>query len=175
MLGRLVVTCRDRPAILAAAVPPCRDRPGIVPAVPRHLADRDANIVSSAQHSTDPEGGWFFLRLEFDVEEGDPRDVLAGFGPGVAEPFDMEWRVARSDDRPRMAILATREDHCLLDLLWRRRRGQLRAEIPVVISNHEDLRGDVEAFGVTYEHVPVARDAKPAAEARMLELLAGRA
>jgi formyltetrahydrofolate deformylase len=160
MLGRLVVTCRDRP--------------GIVAAVARHLADRGANIVSSAQHSTDPEGGWFFLRLEYDVEDGDPREALAAFGPEVAEPFAMEWRVARSDDRPRMAILATREDHCLLDLLWRLRRGELRADVPVVISNHEDLRGDVESFGVPYEHVPVPRDAKPAAERRMLELLAGR-
>jgi formyltetrahydrofolate deformylase len=137
------------------------------------MLGRLANIVSSAQHSTDPEGGWFFLRLEFDVENRDPREALEDFGAQVAEPFGMEWRVARADHRPRMAILATREDHCLLDLLWRRRRGELRAEVPLVISNHEALRGDVEAFGVRYEHVPVRPGAKQAAEARMLELLAG--
>ena len=70
-----------------------------------------------------------------------------------------------------MAVLVSREDHCLLDLLWRRRRGELHCEIPLVISNHPDHSADVEGFGVRYEHVPVAKGDKPAAEARMLELL----
>ena len=161
MLARLQVTCRDRP--------------GIVAAVARFLADRDANIVSSAQHSTDPEGGWFFLRLEFDLPGGGLDELEAAFGHDVAVPFGMEWRLVPADQRPRVAILASREDHCLLDLLWRRRRGELAMDVPVVISNHPDHRGDVEAFGVAYEHVPVPRDGKRAAEARMLELLAGRA
>src|SRR3954464_7254971 len=174
MLGRLVVTCRDRPAILAAAVPPCRDRPGIVPAVPRQLADRDANITSSAQHSTDPEGGWFFLRLEFDLPGGEVDALRAAFGAEGAQAFGMQWRLARADERQRVALLASREEHCLLDLLWRRRRGELRADIVVVIANHPDHRADVEAFGVAYEHVPVTPQSKPGAEARMLELLAGR-
>ena len=161
MLARLQVTCRDRP--------------GIVAAVARFLADRDANIVSSAQHSTDPEGGWFFLRLEFDLPGGGLDALEGDFGRDVAERFGMEWRLVAAGRRPRVAILASREDHCLLDLLWRRRRGELVMDVPVVISNHPDHRGDVEAFGVAYEHVPVPRDGKAAAEARMLDLLAGRA
>jgi formyltetrahydrofolate deformylase len=161
MLARLQVTCRDRP--------------GIVAAVARFLADREANITSSAQHSTDPEGGWFFLRLEFDLPGGDLPALDADFERDVAGAFAMEWKLTAGDERPRVAILASREDHCLLDLLWRRRRGELAMEVPLVISNHADHRADVEAFGVRYEHVPVAPGAKPEAEARMLELLAGRA
>jgi formyltetrahydrofolate deformylase len=163
MLARLQVTCRDRP--------------GIVAAVARFLADRDANIVSSAQHSTDPEGGWFFLRLEFDLPGGGLDELEAAFGREVAGRFGMEWRLVAAGQRPRVAILASREDHCLLDLLWRRRRGELAMDVPVVISNHPDHRGDVEAFGVAYEHVPVGVGGvvdKAAAEARMLERLAGR-
>jgi formyltetrahydrofolate deformylase len=69
--------------------------------------------------------------------------------------------------------MASREDHCLLDLLWRHRRGELEMDIVCVISNHELLRGEVEGLGVPYHHVPVTRDTKPQAEARALDLLAG--
>jgi len=159
---------------LVRLVVQCRDRPGIVAAVARFLADRGANITSSAQHSTDPEGGWFFLRLEFDLPGGEVDALRAAFGAEVAQAFGMQWRLARADERQRVALLASREEHCLLDLLWRRRRGELRADIVVVIANHPDHRADVEAFGVAYEHVPVTPQSKPGAEARMLELLAGR-
>jgi formyltetrahydrofolate deformylase len=84
----------------------------------------------------------------------------------------MQWRLARADERQRIALLASREEHCLLDLLWRRRRGELRAEIGVVIANHPDHRADVEAFGVPFEHIPVAPAGKAAAEERMLQVLA---
>jgi formyltetrahydrofolate deformylase len=161
-------------ANLVRLVVQCRDRPGIVAAVARFLADRGANITSSAQHSTDPEGGWFFLRLEFDLPGGDDAALRDAFGAGVAREFGMEWRIARADERQRIALLASREEHCLLELLWRRRRGELRADVAMVISNHPDHRADVEAFGVRYEHVPVTRETKPQAEARMLDLLAGR-
>jgi formyltetrahydrofolate deformylase len=157
---------------LVRLVVQCRDRPGIVAAVARLLADSGANITSSAQHSTDPEGGWFFLRLEFDLPGGDVDGLRAAFAEVVAEPFAMQWRLARADERQRIALLASREEHCLLDLLWRRRRGELRAEIAVVIGNHPDHRVDVEAFGVPYEHVPITvRGGKPEAEERMLQVL----
>ena len=87
----------------------------------------------------------------------------------------MEWRLDDAGRAKRVAVLVSREDHCLLDLLWRRRRGELHCEIPLVISNHPDHAADVEGFGVRYEHVPVVKGEKPAAEARMLELLADRA
>jgi formyltetrahydrofolate deformylase len=158
---------------LVRLVVQCRDRPGIVAAVARFLADRGGNITSSAQHSTDPEGGWFFLRLEFDLPGGDVGALRQEFARDVAEPFAMEWRLAAAAERQRVAILASREEHCLLDLLWRWRRDELRADVRLVISNHDVHRADVEAFGVPYEHVPVTRETKAAAEERMLELLAG--
>jgi formyltetrahydrofolate deformylase len=158
---------------LVRLVVQCRDRPGIVAAVARFLADRGANITSSHQHSTDPEGGWFFQRLEFDLPGRDVAEVREEFGATVAGAFGMQWRMAQAADRQRVAVLASREEHCLLDLLWRWRRGDLRAELPLVISNHPDHRADVEGFGVRYEHVPVTPATRAVAEARMLELLAG--
>jgi formyltetrahydrofolate deformylase len=151
----------------------CPDRHGIVAAVSGFLAARGANIVSSAQHSTDPEGGAFFMRMAFTIDAIDDEFAQA-FATEVAERFAMDWRLDDAGRAKRVAVLVSREDHCLLDLLWRRRRGELHCEIPLVISNHPDHSADVEGFGARYEHVPVAKGEKPAAEARMLELLGGR-
>ena len=149
----------------------CPDRPGIISAVSRFLFDSGANIVRSDQYSSDPEGGTFFLRMEFTLPEEARAAVEERFAAEVAERFEMEWRVWDVRRPKRMAILVSREDHCLLDLLWRWRRGELGVEAVMVISNHPDLRGAVESFGIPYHHVPVKRDAKAEAEARMLELL----
>src|SRR5439155_17952335 len=154
----------------------CPDRPGIIAAISRFLYEREANIVSSDQHSTDPEGGLFFLRMEFIVDRLTvSREALEReFAAEVAEPLGMSWRLRFLDQVPRVAIMVSREDHCLLDLLWRWRRAELDCQIGLVVSNHPDLRADVEGFGLPYEHVPVERGRKPEAEARQLELLAGR-
>jgi formyltetrahydrofolate deformylase len=100
--------------------------------------------------------------------------LLREFATEVAAPLGMSWRLRYVDQPSRVAIMVSREDHCLLDLLWRWRRGELVADIGLVVSNHEDLRADVEGFGVPYEHVPVTRETKPEAEERQLGLLAGR-
>jgi formyltetrahydrofolate deformylase len=152
----------------------CADGPGIVAAVSRFLFERGANIVASDQHSTDPEHGTFFMRTAFYLPaiEEDPAEFEAGFGE-LAERFGMDWRIAYARERQRGALMASREDHCLLDLLWRQRRGELALDIACVISNHEDLRGEVESLGVPYHHIPVTRDTKAAAEAQAIELLAG--
>jgi formyltetrahydrofolate deformylase len=151
----------------------CPDRHGIVAAVSGFLADRGANIVSSAQYSTDPEGGAFFMRMAFAIEAIDD-DFATAFAEQVAERFSMDWRLDDGARAKRVAILVSREDHCLLDLLWRWRRGELHCDIPLVISNHPDSADDVATFGVRYEHVPVVKGEKPAAEAAMLELLSGQ-
>jgi formyltetrahydrofolate deformylase len=154
----------------------CPDRPGIVAAVSSFLFEHGANIVSSDQHSTDPEGGRFFMRMEFSTAEMDlERDRLeAAFQSEVAERFEMRWRMSHPGDRKRMAILVSRYEHCVLDLLWRWRRGSLEADVVLVASNHPDLEEDVRAFGVPYHHVPVEPDGKRQAEERLLELLAGK-
>jgi formyltetrahydrofolate deformylase len=154
----------------------CSDRPGIVAAVSRFLYERGANILDADQHSTDPAGGTFFMRMAFDLTAGDDsRDELARtFAAAVAEPFAMEWSIAYAADRKRVAILVSREDHCLLDLLWRWRGGELDADIGLVLSNHRTVEEEVARSGVPFAHVPVTLATKPQAEAAMLERLAGR-
>jgi formyltetrahydrofolate deformylase len=150
----------------------CDDRPGIVAAVSGFLAGRGANIVASDQHSTADLGGRFFMRVEFRLDL--PAAERERFGEEVAAAFDpigLNWRIAYAFDRKRVALLASRYEHCLLDLLWRHRRGEIDGDIVLVASNHPDLREDVEAFGVPYHHIPVPADAKPRAEAELLELL----
>jgi formyltetrahydrofolate deformylase len=154
----------------------CPDGPGIVAAVSMFLFEQGANIVSSDQHSTHPEQGTFFMRSAFylpSVEE-DRAAFETAFG-ALAERFGMQWRIAYASDRRRVALMASREDHCLLDLLWRSRRGELDMDVLCVISNHEQLREEVVALGVPFVHIPVSRETKVAAERAALEELAGRA
>jgi formyltetrahydrofolate deformylase len=169
----------------------CADRPGIVAAVSGFLFELGANIVSSNQYSSDHLGGCFFMRTELFLEDlekpSDERDengegsemlarrraaFQARFAAEVADRFQMDWRIRYHDERPRIAIFVSRRDHCLVDLLYRWRRRELDGEVVAVISNHEDLRDQVEsAGGVIFHHVPVPGDQKPQAEARTLELL----
>jgi formyltetrahydrofolate deformylase len=160
-IGRLLVTCTDRP--------------GIVAALSAFLRDRGANILQSDQHSTDPEGGQFFMRIEFRLEGlEDAADALeTAFGAEVGEPLGLEWRIEYAARRKRVAILVSRYDHCLAELLWRHRRGELYADIPLVISNHAELEGEAERFGIPFKHIPVTRETKPAAEQELIETLAG--
>jgi formyltetrahydrofolate deformylase len=154
----------------------CPDRPGIVAAVSGFLSEEGANIVSSHQYSSDPTGGRFFLRTEF-VMDGMPQraaELERRFAERVGKPFDMDFEIRRFGERQRMAILVSRHDHCLVDLLWRWRRGELEAEVVAVLSNHDDLRTEVEPAGVPYHHVPVEKERKHLAERRMLDLLSGR-
>src|SRR4051812_39303250 len=140
MRGRLLITCPDRH--------------GIVAAVAGFLADSGANIVSSDQHSTDPEGGEFFMRMEFNLEQGDLDALGRAFKDEVADRLDMDYRLTDASRPKRMAVLVSREEHCLVDLLWRHRRGELDASIPLVASNHPDWATDVAGFGIPYHHVP---------------------
>jgi len=153
----------------------CPDRPGIVAAVSRFLFEHGANILDADQHSTDPAGGTFFMRMVFQLDGLDESAALERtFAEQVAAPFAMEWSVAYAADRKRVAILVSREDHCLLDLLWRWRSGELEADVGLVLSNHRAVEDDVARFGVPFVHVPVTPATKPQAEAAMLEQLTGR-
>jgi formyltetrahydrofolate deformylase len=163
------------PAFTARLLISCADRPGIVAAVSGFLFAREANIVSSHQYSTDPSGGRFYLRTEFFLPADEDRAALAAaFDTEVARRFEMDWRLRWWGERRRTAILVSRHEHCLLDLLWRRRREELDTEIVAVISNHPDLEAETLAAGVPFHHVPVS-DGKDRAEARMAELLEGHA
>jgi formyltetrahydrofolate deformylase len=154
----------------------CADQPGIVAAVSGFLFERGANIVSSHQYSSDPIGGRFYLRTEFFLEglERDRARFERAFEAKVARRFAMEWAIRWRGERKRVAILVSRYDHCLVDLLWRWRRGELDAEVVGVLSNHPDLADEAVAAGVPFHHVPVVAGAKREAEQRMLELLCDR-
>jgi len=153
----------------------CRDRPGIVSAVSTFLFEQGANIVHSDQHSTDPVEGHFFMRMEFTIAPDASADGFSrAFEEGVAGPLGMRWRVRWTGERQRMAIMVSRYEHCLLDLLWRWRSGELDADIGLVCSNHPDLEAEVARFDLPYVHVPVTPETREQAEAALLRELAGR-
>jgi formyltetrahydrofolate deformylase len=151
----------------------CPDRAGIVAAVSRFLFDAGANIVRSDQYSSDPAGGAFFLRMEFTLAPERSVGLAEGFGLAVADRFGMTWRLWDASHRKRVAVLVSRYDHGLHDLLWRWRRSELDAELVLVASNHADLRDATEAFALPYHHVPVDKDHRDEAEAQLLTLLDG--
>ena len=160
--------------ILTRLLVSCRDRPGIVAEVSGFLRDQGANIVENSQYSTDPAAGLFLQRTVFEWGGGDAAAKLGpAFASQVADPLEMEWRLEDAQRRKRTAIFVSRHDHCLLDLLWRARRGELPIEVGLVVSNHPDVAADVAAFGIPFEHVPVTPQTKPQAEARQLALLGG--
>ncbi len=155
----------------------CPDRPGIIAAISSFLFRHGANITDFDQHTSDDGEGTYFTRLEFQTGRIDLplADLQEAFSLDVARPFAMEWRLTNPSARKRVAVLVSKHDHALLELLWTWKRGDLRADVTTVISNHPDLRAAVETFGVPFVHVPNTRDSRAAAEARMAELLDGKA
>jgi formyltetrahydrofolate deformylase len=168
----------ETPRYTARLLIGCADQPGIVAAVSGFLFGRGANIVDSHQYSSDPSGGRFFLRTGFFLPESPAvgRERLQPeFDRDVGARFEMDWNIRWWGQRQRIGILVSRHDHCLLDLLWRWRRGELDAEIVAVISNHRDLEEGTVSAGVAFHHVPVDEGGREHAEAAMLTLLQGNA
>jgi len=155
----------------------CPDRPGIVAAVSTFLFRHGANIVDLDQHSTEEEPGTYFMRLELQASGLDVSLSELGrlFEAEVASPQRMEWRLTSGAERKRVAVLVSKHDHALLDLLWNWKRGDLRADVTAVLSNHPDLGPAVESFGVPFSHVPNSREIRAEAERQMLGLLEGKA
>src|SRR5690606_3869320 len=156
---------------LATLLVSCPDRKGIVAALAQVLYGHGANILDSDQH-TDPIARQFFQRIRFDESElHTDRVTLESALREVAGRFGMSFRLERDDRMKRMAIFVSKTDHCLFDLLWRQRAGELRAEIPLVVSNHEDLAPVAASFGIPFVHVPITPETKAAQEERELALL----
>lgn len=153
----------------------CADRPGLVAAVTSFLADAGANIVSLDQHSTQQTGGIFMQRTIFHLPGLAPAraDLEKEFAERVAGPFEMDFRLTEAAKPKRVALMASTEDHCLLDLLWRNQRGELDMSVVMVIANHPDLADQVRPFGVPFLHVPATKDIRDQAEQRQLDLLRG--
>jgi len=149
----------------------CPDRKGIVAAVANFLLAQDCNIVDSAQ-SSDEQEGLFFMRVSFATgQTGMAPDLRGGFS-AVAEEFAMQWAIHDGAHRGRVLIMVSKLDHCLEDLLYRQRTGELNMEISATVSNHPDMEPVARRHGIAYHLMPVSADNKRAQEARLLELIA---
>lgn len=149
----------------------CPDRRGVVASIAGFIYQHGGNILHADEHG-DVDSDTFLMRVEFDPAEFDVplNDFGRHFSP-IAIEFDMRWRMALSDYRPRMAILVSKYDHCLVDLLYRHRSGELGCEIPCIVSNHSDNQPIAEFYRIPFFLVPVDKKDKPTAERRTLSLL----
>jgi formyltetrahydrofolate deformylase len=148
----------------------CPDKKGLIAAISSFISMHDGNILSADQYVSD--SGTFFMRLEIEGEGfGLGRDEFAGAFAPLARRHEMAWRVSYTDTPKRMAILVSRYDHCLIDLLWRWDSGELDADIPLVVSNHPDLASRAEIYGIPFHHLPVTKEGKAEQEEKVLNLL----
>ncbi|UWZ82215.1 formyltetrahydrofolate deformylase [Occallatibacter riparius] len=152
----------------------CPDRRGLIARVSSLLYEHGANILHADEHS-DEVLGLFFMRIEFALQSDgltmDLDNFRAAFTP-IATDLNMNWSLTSSAERPRVALFCSRYTHCMNDLLQRWFSGELHCDIPLIISNHSDAQLLADFYGIPFEHVPVTADARAAAEARQLELLA---
>lgn len=151
----------------------CPDQPGIVAAVSDYLFRQGANILASNQYSTDRHNGTFFMRIEFEAPDLHKKEALFQTGfTRVAEPFEMNWDIIFAYKTKRMAIFVSKELHCLRELLWEWQSGDLMADIPLVISNHEDAREIVESLQIPFYCLLITKETKEKVEEEQLRLLA---
>ena len=142
----------------------CPDQKGVVATISGFIFQHGGNILHADEHG-DADSKTFLMRVEFDPAEFDvPLDKFASSFSGIASHFNIEWRLAQSDAKPRVAILVSKQDHCLVDLLYRHRTGELNCEIPCIISNHPESEAVADFYQVPFFLVPVEKDNKPAAE-----------
>jgi len=163
----VLMTCQDGNMRRFILNIDCPDTVGVVAAVSGFVADNDGSVIEAAQHG-DLTTGRFFLRMEISADSLsiDADAFGAGFAD-IAKRFDMRWRLTDTDVRKRIVVLCSTEEHCLADILYRWRTGDLEADVACVISNHETLRTEVEWHGVPFHHVPVTREGRDAAFAEI--------
>ena len=151
----------------------CPDNKGIVATVSEFIYKNNGNITALAQH-VDQDQQVFFMRIEWELDGFIIPDDKIGeyFDTLIAKKYDMQWQLHFSSEVPRLAIFVSRQPHCLYDLLARWKSGELEVVIPLIISNHEDLRPVAEQFGVDFHHFPICGDTKDEQEEAQLELLA---
>ena len=154
----------------------CPDRKGEVATIADFVFRHGGNILHADEHA-DEESGLFLMRVEFDprdfdidLSQKDLADFSRHFSP-IAATFHMKWRLAQSTQRQRMIILVSKYDHCLVDLLYRHKSGELACDIPLIISNHADNEAIADFYKIPYAIVPVTKDNKSAAEAKIQALI----
>jgi len=150
----------------------CPDRRGLVASISDFVFRHGGNILHADEHRDDT-SSLFLMRVEFDPAgfDFDLAEFSKFFSP-IAEKFSMEWQLAQSAHRPRMAILVSKYDHCLVDLLYRHQSGELHCDIPLIISNHENSEPTAAFYKVPFFHVPASKENRQEAEQKILSLLA---
>jgi formyltetrahydrofolate deformylase len=149
----------------------CPDQRGLVAKFANFIYANGGNITHADQH-TDFEAGLFLNRIEWQLKGFNlPKDLIAPAFNAIAQPLNAKWELHFSDTLPRIAIWVSRQDHCLLDLIWRHRAKEFHAEIPLIMSNHPDLQPIVEQFGIDYHYIPITKENKQEQEIKQLELL----
>lgn len=151
----------------------CPEKPGIISTVTNFLLEHKANIVHFDQHTTDPQAGMFFMRIEFNfLEDFDVSyEKLEQDLHSFASDYSLKWELSNSKKMKRMAIFVSKMDHALMELIWRWKSKETLVDIPMVISNHADLKEEVEAYGIPYYHIPMSKDTKEESEQKAFELL----
>ncbi|MEH2165677.1 MAG: formyltetrahydrofolate deformylase [Nostoc sp.] len=149
----------------------CPDRRGLVAKFANFIYSNGGNIIHADQH-TDFAAGLFLTRIEWQLDGFNlPREFIAPAFNAIAQPLGAKWEIRFSDTVPRIAIWVSRQDHCLFDLIWRQRAKEFIAEIPLIISNHSNLKVVAEQFNIEFQHIPINKDNKSEQEAQQLELL----
>jgi formyltetrahydrofolate deformylase len=149
----------------------CPDQRGLVAKIANFIYANGGNIIHADQH-TDFSTGIFLTRIEWQLQGFNlPREVIAPAFEAIAKPLNISWQLHFSDHIPKIAIWVTKQDHCLLDLLWRQQAKEIPATIPLIISNHEDLRPIAEQFKLDFHYFPITKENKNEQENLELELL----
>ena len=153
----------------------CPDQPGIVATVSRFIFDHNGNILESDQYSTNQHECTFFMRISFAEESFtlDPIALRETFAP-IAARFQMQWDVFYSRLRKRVGILVSQLDHCIVDLLWRWKSGELAMDIPFIISNHQQLAELARMYDIPYYYFPVQRETRAADQQRMADFISDK-
>jgi len=149
----------------------CPDRKGLVAVISDFIFRRDGNILHADEHR-DEQTGLFLMRVEFDPAGMNVglQELSAEF-VAIADRYQMQWRLASGERRPRMAILVSQYDHCLADLLYRHQAGEFDCDIPLVISNHPNSEALARFYGAEFVYIPLTHETKQEAERRQIELL----
>ncbi|MEH2059098.1 MAG: formyltetrahydrofolate deformylase [Nostoc sp.] len=149
----------------------CPDQRGLVAKFANFIYSNGGNIIHADQH-TDFAAGLFLTRIEWQLDGFNlPREFIAPAFNAIAQPLGAKWEIRFSDTVPRIAIWVSRQDHCLFDLIWRQRAKEFIAEIPLIISNHSNLKVVAEQFNIEFQHIPITKDNKSEQESKQLEIL----
>ncbi|SFB76278.1 formyltetrahydrofolate deformylase [Flagellimonas taeanensis] len=169
-LNTIILTYQKRPMKLTILIH-CPDQSGIIRSVTTFVHQQEGNVVYLDQH-VDKQAGVFFMRLQSEFEREIALDTFkAKFEAELADAFQMEWDIYTDDYKPKMAIFVSKYNHCLYDLLSRYNSGELKVDIPFILSNHKDLEYVAGQFNIPFFHIPVGKDNKEEAEERQLALL----